>query len=315
MRICQYILTGILFLSIHIAVIAQSSQTSLEELGLHGQVESLITERYKVVDLPGKKIKKIKDCFDSQSYCSSFMFDRNGLLIQEFEYDNEDIIYTHKSTYNDKGNRLNYDSYTKKNNILQHNYHRISIYNEDNRLESFSVYIGKDTLAHRIFYQYNPQGQRIEAVNYNAQGNLIGRYSYVYDQHGNKIKEQGYDNDFRPTLSVQYDYDTLTHLKTKELHYTGEDLTYQRIFHYNDDRLLSEQIEFDNINNIENKTTYQYNMSQQLMETIITHNNQLVKRSVYEYDHQGNCIQENTYVREKNKWVMKYIIEHTIKYY
>ncbi|WP_120488692.1 hypothetical protein [Bergeyella cardium] len=155
-------------------------------------------------------------------------------------------------------------------------------------------------------YKYDEKGNKIEGNYFNKDGSLCWKYTYKYDEKGNQIEENWFNPDGSLDKKYTYKYDE-----------------------------KGNQVEENNFNkdgSLEDKFTYKYDEKGNQIETNwFNEDGSLERKFTYKYDEKGNLIETNwfnedgslerkftyryTYYDQKDNWTQRieYEIENDIE--
>lgn len=166
-------------------------------------------------------------------------------------------------------------------------------------------------LLQKIFYKYNPAGNRMSRDTYNASGKVSIRHVYIYNEKGHPVACNGYG----PTTGLIESYTYKTDEKGRIIEETCVKTTQPMCSTY---KLVYEKDGKINSICVENKTTkdnscekYIYDKQGRLTQLEFSRKEGLIRKTIITYDDKGNehtikvFKADNTFLEEK---------EYTYKY-
>lgn len=141
-------------------------------------------------------------------------------------------------------------------------------------------------LQQRVFYKYNPAGNRTSRDTYNSAGRISIRHTYVYNEKGHSVAVNGYDPAKGLVESYTYKTDERgrvieeTCVKTTQPTCNNYKLTYDR-----DGKILSNCVEGKTDNSCEK---YTYDKQGRITQIELLKDGKLDKKTIITYDAQGN---------------------------
>jgi hypothetical protein len=164
---------------------------------------------------------------------SQYDKDGNNIANQVLADDNDkNIIFSNKSTYNKKGNRVSYFNY-----------------------------VGQGNLNGKTFYKYDSVNNVIGECSYYYDGTFISVSKYTYDNKGNKITYKDYDylNGKKLIQNRYMEYDDKGNMTKETKYYINGELPSETTYKY----------EYDNKGNWIKKKEISHNILIKITERII----------------------------------------------
>ena len=174
--------------------------------------------------------------YDSEGYLLSkyeYFYNSEGKLTETHRYNSEEILYLKEIyKYDLKGNMTQHENqnpdgtlevgyffeYDEHNNLVregQYDYNRVkdweikySFHRLSTNLEEKVIYFYTNNTEQRWTYEYNEHGQRIRECYYNTEGNLKSKIIYEYTPNGVLIGEYCFDSEMNSKWSSRAMFDT-----------------------------------------------------------------------------------------------------------
>ncbi len=198
MRIAYVIITSLVLFG---CSTKNAKRTSLTKANLTGDVQTITTSTYEVVEESGEFHKRYGPSNETAT------FDKKGNLIDEYpSYRSRDEAFGTESTFkfDEKGNKIVDNWYNKDGSLLTK-----TIYKHDKKgnITEERSYNGGGSLSSNIIYKYDKKGNRIEINSYYNDGSLFTKTIYKYDKKGNITEERNYDREGSLSRKSSYKYD------------------------------------------------------------------------------------------------------------
>ena len=178
-------------------------KTDLQNDGLKGKVKSVSQHVSNVTEKFGEIIKMsgYETCYNIQQY--DLAPDKNFQIL-----------------YNESGNVLEADqlvSESLKKEYLSLGYDTIGFRNimkyddKGNKIE-WTTYERKNSIYSKVIYKYGLNNKLIEQIDYGKDGNVQYKRSFEYDKSQNKIAENNFNKDGELSYKSSYKYDEKNNL-------------------------------------------------------------------------------------------------------
>ena len=260
--------TFTLFLIVNFSFAQTKIENDLTKDSLKGKVSFYSESSYKLVEKFGE-IEKGGEFFKH-----TYKFDEKGNMIEEITskaYGNLNSKFTYK--YDVKGNEIEVNTYvtdgTNKARACENINWRMKEKLGDNRFINNLAYCSyidvKNFIKFKYSYKYDEKGNMIEQNSYNDDGSLCFKTKSKYDEKGNKIELIIYYTDGSLCCETTYKYDEKGN-KIEQIIY----------YHENGNQSIETTYEYDEKGNMIEKYSYPSKMT-------------------YEYDEGGNVIEEDSY--------------------
>lgn len=251
---------------------------------LYGRIEWLEYAKYELRDSLGKEVK------GAMLERKEYYFNRKGDVNEIIHY-NENNCCVEKSInkYDSSGNST-----------------ECSRYNRDGLLED------------KLLFKHDSIGNMTEIALYNNDGTLVVKFVRKYDKQGNWIEEATYrDGVLNSIATFKYnqqkdktEYNCYHNDSTKS--YMNQKLLYKYKYDSNGSKI---EVEKHNYYKgqlfLDRKICYRYDLSGKMIEKcIFNRKGELLEKYIYQYDDQGNVINEVLYKSEAliPVFVKEYII-------
>lgn len=299
---------------------------------------SLLTCKY---DEKGNKIEEI---WDSNSSSTKFIWKYNEKeeLIEYIRYEDETVSRKRKRIYYEVGERGNRVKTIWYQYELGKAFNVERYYNEHEKLIEAIYYEENGNISSKETWKYDDKGNLIEHIEYNKNGKIDLKRTSKYDDKGNKIEATYYDNQIGKEFFKYNDKGNLIEKiwynrngkirakKTWKYDDKGNEMEryegrqdrkkWQEAFSkftYENNRTTIERVRYTN-GNISSEETWKYDEKGKLIEVSERKKQNTGKwkeeLTKYEYDDQGNWIQEMIFKQQRNKQIISKRIQE-IEYY
>lgn len=284
------------------ADINKSKKNDLAEMNLFGKVKSVKETSYEAVEKFGE-IERGEKTVGVDSYY--YLFDEFGNLLKKNSYD-----YVGNLKY---GFEYEYE------------------YDEKQNLTFMGVASGRDQAKNIIKYRYDDNGNRIEEIGYDPNGNVFMKMTYKYDDNGNLTEEKSYDSDSGIDSKSIYKYDASGN-KIEDNDFDSEGRISKCTYKYDDKGNKLEVINYFLDGSISGKATYKYDEKSNVIEEYDfnvqftreddKYNTEQMTTCQYEFDSKNNWIKKIVNITWKSDLFedddssnTSNIIEREIEYY
>ena len=187
----------------------------LKKYNKDGNIEYELTKGSEIFPGFSKELRKF-----------AYKYDKKGkkILCDRTEGDSDGID---KYVYDEKGNKIEYNSYGKKDTLVCTRKYK---YDGNGNLIDFRLYFGDSFNNGRIYeydkkgiliketsigimpdghyfqYKYDEKGNKIESYFYNSEDSLKNRTTYKYDEFGNVVMENNFKGFDSPESKTAYNY-------------------------------------------------------------------------------------------------------------
>jgi hypothetical protein len=194
------------------------------------------------------------------------------------------------------------------------------LFNEEGNTIEHNIYGLDGSLDWKYTYKYDDKGNKIEENRHYPDG-PGGKTTYKYDYKGNMIEENEYTASEKWWSKNTYKYDNEGNIIESGSYYKSDSILYQiTIYQYDNEGNLIEENEYDSTGTYVypyRQKTYKYDDAGNVIEKRyygFDNNLQpdwIVAKYAYEFDEKNNWIRKTEFVNE----IPKYIIEREIEYY
>lgn len=255
---------------------------------LKGRVRSLRETSYAAIDRFGEISKGAiaRRMFFENNYYQ--LFNHDGFLISEIEYENNGDIESRSTFMYDIHDRLIEEVWYNENGNIDMKW--LSKFDKSGNIIESIGYDSIGALNSKYIYTYDKNGNKISECNYDSNGDLDSKSYYKYDNEGNELEDIQYDSKGNIDYKINRRFDKRGNESER---------VYKRYF-LGDEYFSKSLKKYDNRDNIIEDTDYKSDGS---IEEKLGY--------VYSYDKKGNWISRVCYIDEKPK----FIIEREIEYY
>jgi YD repeat-containing protein len=188
----------------------QKKKTDLEKMNLNENVNFLKESIYVAVLMDGKIVNEAEK---SSTFYEGYIFDVNGVLIEELKYNSDaEKEWSIKFKYDKRGVLIN----KLKQNLLDEGLlaeYKFVFDDIGNLVKEYIYWSGNDKGDMLNEYKYDDKGNIIEKIEYNEHYYLSDDttsktiYKFEYDSLGNVIIENSYWGDWKHKLLRTYKYE------------------------------------------------------------------------------------------------------------
>lgn len=223
--------------------------------------------------------------------------------VREFTYENidnlEDIQKNKPSGkfvvfYNIKGNLTKRYSYHSDGRLVVNNIYKYD--NEGFLIERIIFTLGE--MDFRYTFKYDEKGNKIEMTCYNSDGSLNDKTTYKYDIKDNQVEIIMYNSNEKLEEKSEYTYnDKDIKMDGKlELFKPDGSLDFSTIYNYDEKGNKIELYSYESNRNFRNNDTFKYDDKGNLIEFISLYpNGNVYSKDTYKYDEKGNQIEKITF--------------------
>lgn len=169
---------------------------------------------------------------------------------------------------------------------------------QGNRIETLN-YNANGELTTKSVSVYNTQGNQIETLNYNAEGTLVTKYIYEYDAQGNQVSDSTYDSTGKIFEKRINKYDAQGNRIEQALYGDTGNLWAKTTFVFDSRNNLTEETEYAPDEDVSYKYTYAYDENNNVIEAIYTEiysgEEATQQKTIYKYDDWNNQIYKAEY--------------------
>ncbi len=173
----------------------EAAQNDRKQDGLRGSVQSVRIETSKMIKQSGDNIEGPREVVETRTY------DANGRITEErFTAADDAPLYTARYTFDGKGRKKERGVYAPNETLRTK---REFKYDDKEDLIERAEYDADGSPRSRDIYAYD--GRNVsERTTFNAKGSLVDRWTYAYDENGNKREETRYFTD--GSIDTRYVY-------------------------------------------------------------------------------------------------------------
>ncbi|MBR5131272.1 MAG: RHS repeat protein [Alistipes sp.] len=269
---------------------------------VYGDVKSITFEKYEYqIPLGGYGL------VDREVY----KFNKSGDVVEHIFAEDEDGITKHKYVYNKNRKVVESVAYDIKGKIvLKVTY----TYNEHGKIAEETLYNDYDlkNYIYKLVRSYDDNGLLLGGTYYNNAGDVLEKYSFVYDDNGNRIKELyedrtsvfEYDDKGNRTTQAIYAIDgkLVEYLQInytdngdpiEDLLYDGEGNLCERIVRkYNDAGLQTEGVLYDADGNVLEEISTEYDENGNLIDMLVSRSaGAYQEHRLFTYDEKGREVE------------------------
>ncbi|MCG8734112.1 hypothetical protein [Tenacibaculum finnmarkense] len=259
-------------------------ENDLSEYNLKNNVKYFLAIKYIAKDSFGIVLKNgiYKDKYDNLSeYEESISFNKEGFVLNKIEFN---------------------DGKIKSKEVF--------IRDSLNRKSQLKHFNSKNEFTRKDIFKYNENGKINEMSGYNNNGNIIGKWIFVYEK--DKMTRIGYDSKGSMGSKHISSFNKLGELdELKYLDFDNSKLNYTDKFRYDKEQNTKTEFSTPHYSSGLDDTKWitKYNEKGDLIERIL--NDTYVTKFQYEYDKSNNWIKQIEY----SEGFPRYIIERKINYY
>lgn len=311
MKINKLIIISLILIS----NLVNSQDLTLIDLNLNGKVK-LITETSYLGRLTANRYIKVQKSWESKwQQDSKTDFDSDGNKVMKTFYDSDSKVSRIEKFVYTNGRLV-------ESEMLYHT--RTYEYNSSGKLTSMKEInrqpsqisasnanvLGKERESSYKFI-YDDNDRLAEKIEIDSKGVKVGLTRYKYDEKGRLIKEETLFDDYSEWYDYSYDSNGKINVKTWS---DSDEGTLEKITYVYEDNILAKEF-WENYADgvLEGKVTYTYEKGneKEIIETDASGNIDATWSYQYQYDSNGNWI-EQTAIIDKEEI---YIIEREIEYY
>ena len=304
LNMCPYCLKirkfGIFIFFLFFVFIAKSQPTA-SSMNLKGNVRILYAHTHIAKDIVVKDNVLVSYQKGKLINHTDYIFDKNGLLLAENNFNNEDIIDISYIYIYDESDRLIEETRAQsgKFQLGRTEY----MYDKNGRKIKKIIYDQIDSLKNTIIYAYDSLGNLYSEKTYSKVGRITKEIYYQHDQRGNLIFVNSVKTDIpvnKPYQEVQK-FDDRNNLIYKS--YIKEDtLKWEYTAHYNKkDSLIYEETK-DGQGKITYYSTLKFNKDKRVsMMQYHLNRETLNTETYYKYDKKGKPLSEKVYTENKKE--------------
>lgn len=225
-------------LTTSLGLAAQGPRPTRARDGLVGPVKTLESGIINYAVKDGKRVE------GKSQVTQKLSFDERGNLTESITFDpttgtiNTRLVFT----YDVLGRNTGYDEYYRPaNQTVAKPRKHIDTLDHNDRVVERILYEADGTAGGRFTYKYDDKGNKLEEAFYAWTGSRIGRITYTHDAAGRVLTETNYDGDDTVAGKTVNSYDA--NGRTVEwVRYVKDVLRYKRLFTYdNRGRLVEEE--------------------------------------------------------------------------
>ncbi len=281
------------------------------EMNLQGNVKSLSTTTYEIVNIFGKISKG--EPF-SESSPETIYFNKSGYETMLIKYYSNGTISSKQSfTYNNQ-NKIVEENYYNDNSLESKILHIFD--NNGHKFETTSYY-GDGSLKYKKVYTNDFKGNLIEENHYNSDGELSARTVYKYDYNGNQIERSKTVNVKSGNNVVKtqnlYKYDLNGNMIESAMYKQDGSLFIKQNMEYEDGRQTGFSTAFGDKSGY-SEVNYKYDQWENIVSTIKREYDPISTSEYtaeFKYDSKNNWIWKLEYIN----YIPKYIVERSIEYF
>lgn len=218
-----------------------------------------------------------------------------GEAIKTELYQQKDYYFNEQGDFTEERHRLsrsNPDYFSYGETIFQYD-------QQGNIIEKKSEWISSGffgEIKHKYTYKYDNIGNKMEENYYNSEGELSSKEVYKYDGRGNKMEKNWYNSKGELKSKYTYKYDGKGN-KTEENSYNSErKLSSKKVCKYDSKGNKTEEIEYNSEGKIEEKYVYVYDKKGNEIESNkYGADGKLEYKYISRYDSKGNKAEEIKY--------------------
>ena len=213
------------------------------------------------------------------------LYNSEGMLIKEIQYEQGEIILYSEHYYNENGENIKSEDYDGDGELLY--YFRYE-FNENGDLLKESLYDSDGELLAYILCHYDENVFLVKTEYFDGDGALEEYIIYTNDENGNLLKEEDYSFDGTLEDTELYEYDENGN-RIKRTHVNADGSTYSYQYEYDENRNLINET----YTNIEGGITVsEYDETGNEIKTTHIYTDGYWSSSAYEYDENGNIVKE-----------------------
>ena len=279
-----------------LCVFPVKAQQTASSMNLKGNVRILYTYSHVAKDITVKDNNQVSYNKVKLMKHIDYIFDKNGLLLAENRFNNEDIInISYIYDYNELGKLI--EETTAEAGKFQLGREEYK-YDKNGRKSHKTIYDDRDSLKHTIIYSYDSLGNLSAEKTYNKIIGITKEIHYKYDERGNLIFVNYPRMNIaknKPSHEIQK-FDNRNNLIYKS--FTKDDtLIWEYTAHYNKkDSLIYEEVK-DGNGKITSYSKLEFKKDKRT--SLIQFNKASITETYYQYDKKGNLLIETQYTANK----------------
>ncbi len=168
-------------------------------------------------------------------------------------------------------------------------------YNRDGKILKEENFLSDNELDTVVINEYNEEGVIVSTAQYDGQQELIQKTTYVYDEKGHLQSQDNYFGEGAPVYTTRNIYEN-DMLVRQDAYEKDKFINTEKTFAYDERKLLSRMIEFDEDGNQLYVTSEEYNQDRLLVKRVREEIMEKDRRTyIYEYDDRRNRTKELIY--------------------
>ena len=289
------------FLLFLFCVFTAKSQPTASSMNLFGNVRVLFTDKYVAKDIVVKDNVLVSYNKVKVLNRKDYIFDKNGLLLAENDFDDEGIIdISEIYTYDELGRLI-------EETLAQSGKYQLGrdeyTYNKNGKRAQKKIYDKIDSLKHIIVYAYDSLGNLSSEKTFNKSNRIIKEIYYQYDDRGNLL----FSNSLKSIVLSNKPYNEVQKFDDRNNRiyksYTENDtLRWEYFAHYNKvDSLIYEEVK-DNKGQIISFSKLHFKKNRRISLTQYHINREILTTEThYQYDKKGKLLSEKVYSENKKE--------------